>query len=186
MDVSPGINYCVMKQSQRVFFVLFSLLSFSATAQWAWTDEEGRTVFSDRAPAASVPDKRIFKRPALAKSLQNPEQTPNTVADTASIRAAGPAQAAASAPQVMGQDKELVERKKKMEQAQAEQRKLEVERVNKLKADNCERARQVQKTLESGVRISRTNAKGGREILDDADRAVEAKRIQSIIATECN
>lgn len=83
-------------------------------------------------------------------------------------------------------DKELAERKRKAEQAQTEQRKLEEERISKLKADNCERARLAQKTLDSGVRIARTNAKGEREIMDDAARAVEAKRIQTIIASDCN
>ena len=174
-----------MKQSQRLFLIIFSLLSFSATAQWAWTDEEGRTVFSDRAPATSVPDKRIFKRPGPAKLTGNQDVPANTGADVASAKTASPVQPVASNPQAAGLDKELAERKKKTEQTQAEQRKLEEERISKLKADNCERARQAQKTLESGVRLSRTNAMGEREILDDAARAAEAKRMQSIVATDC-
>ncbi|MDI1246960.1 MAG: DUF4124 domain-containing protein [Rhodoferax sp.] len=174
-----------MKQSPRVFLVIFSLLSSSAMAQWAWTDEDGRTVFSDRAPATSVPDKRIFKRPAPVKLTPNKDPGPNAGADAASAKTASSALPAASTPQATGLDKELAERKKKTEQAQAEQRKLEEERVNKIKADNCERARQAQKTLESGVRLSRTNAQGEQEVLDDAARAAEAKRIQSIVASDC-
>jgi hypothetical protein len=174
-----------MKQSQRLFLVVFSLLSCSAMAQWAWTDEQGRAIFSDRAPATSVPDKRIFKRPIPARLTPNPEPTPNTGADAASAKTASPTQPAASAVQTSGLDKELAERKKKAEQAQAEQRKFEEERVDKLKADNCERARQAQKTLESGVRLSRTNAQGEREILDDTARAAESKRLQAIMATDC-
>jgi hypothetical protein len=175
-----------MKHSKSLLLIIFSLLSFGATAQWAWTDEEGRTVFSDRAPAISVPDKRIFKRPGSAKLSPNQDAPANMGADAANAKMATPAQPAASAPQVTGQDKELAERKKKTEQAQVEQRKLEEERIRKAKADNCERARQAQKTLDSGVRLSRTNAKGEREILDDAARADEAKRIQSIVASDCN
>ena len=154
-------------------------------AQWAWTDEEGHVIFSDRAPSASVPDKRIFKRPNPVKLTPNQEPAPNTGADAANARPVSPAQPVASAPQATGLDKDLAERKKKSEQAQAEQRKFEEERIGKIKADNCERAKQGQKTLESGVRMSRTNAKGEREILDDADRAVEAKRLQGIVATDC-
>jgi len=175
-----------MKQSQRVFLVVFSLLFSSAMAQWAWTDEEGRAIFSDLPPSSSVPDKRIFKRPGPARLTPPQEQTPNTGADAASARTTSPAQAAASAPQSTGLEKELAERKKKTEQAQAEQRKLEENRISKLKADNCERARSAQKTLDSGVRIERTNAQGERERLDDAARADEAKRIQSIMASDCN
>lgn len=174
-----------MKQSHRVFLVIFSLLSGTAMAQWAWTDEEGRAVFSDRAPAASVPDKRIFKRPAPVKLTPNQEPAPNAGTDAASAKTASPALPAASTPQAAGLDKELAERKKKAEQAQAEQRKLEEERVNKLKADNCERARQAQKTLESGVRLSRINAQGEQEVLDDTARAAETKRLQAIVASDC-
>jgi hypothetical protein len=35
------------------------------------------------------------------------------------------------------------------------------------------------------LRISQTNAKGEREILDDAQRAAEVKRIEKIIASDC-
>lgn len=174
-----------MKQRLRLFCLILSLVSFGATAQWAWTDEQGRAIFSDRAPASNVPDKRIFKRPAPTKANLPQEAQPSAAAD-ATARATVAAQPAASAPQISGMDKELAERKRKAEQAQTEQRKLEEERISKLKADNCERARLAQKTLDSGVRIARTNAKGEREIMDDAARAVEAKRIQSIVASDCN
>ncbi|MEY4139929.1 MAG: hypothetical protein RLZZ371_2111 [Pseudomonadota bacterium] len=156
-------------------------------AQWAWTDEQGRPVFSDRAPGSTVPDKRIFKRPAPATKTNLTQDAPSSPAgDVSNAKAANTAQAAASSQQVAGTDKELAERKKKAEQAQTEQRKHEEERISKLKAENCERARLAQKTLDSGVRIARTNAKGEREIMDDADRAVEAKRLQSIMASDCN
>lgn len=155
-------------------------------AQWAWTDEEGKPIFSDRAPSSSVPEKRIFKRPGPARLNTTQETAPSEGVDAANARPTAPAQAAASASPATALDKALAERKKKAEQAQAEQRKLEEERISKIKADNCERARQAQKTLESGVRMSRTNAQGERVILDDADRAVEAKRLQGIVASDCN
>lgn len=175
-----------MKQSHQVFLVIFSLLSSNAMAQWAWTDEAGRTIYSDRAPATSVPEKRIFKRPGYARLIADKEQTSIAGPEAASAKTTSSAEPAASALQSAGLDKALAERKKKAEQAQTEQRKLEEERISKLKADNCERARQDRKMLESGVRMSRTNAQGEREILDDAARAVEAKRIQAIVTTDCN
>ena len=175
-----------MKHSQSLLLIIFSLLPFGATAQWAWTDEEGRTVSSDRAPAISVPDKRIFKRPGPAKLTGKQEVAENTGTELSTTKNATPAQPVASNPQAAGLDKDLAERKKKSEQAQVAQRKLEEERISKLKADNCERARQAQKTLDSGARLARTNAQGEQEILDDAARAAEAKRIQSIMASDCN
>ena len=120
-----------MKQSRLLYCLIFSLLSFSATAQWAWTDEQGRPIFSDRAPASNVPDKRIFKRPAPAtKPNLNQDAPSSTAGEPASAKAANTAQPAASTPQAAGIDKELAERKKKAEQAQTEQRKHEEERIS--------------------------------------------------------
>ena len=39
--------------------------------------------------------------------------------------------------------------------------------------------------LDSGMRMARTNDKGEREVLDDAQRADELKRVNAIIASEC-
>jgi hypothetical protein len=39
--------------------------------------------------------------------------------------------------------------------------------------------------MDSGVRVGRVNASGEREIMDDAARAVETKRIQGIMASDC-
>ena len=47
------------------------------------------------------------------------------------------------------------------------------------------RAKQAKASFDSGLRISRTNAAGEREFMDDAARASELKRIQGIIASDC-
>lgn len=40
-------------------------------------------------------------------------------------------------------------------------------------------------TLDSGMRMARLNDKGEREVLDDAQRAAELKRVNQIIAQDC-
>jgi hypothetical protein len=174
-----------MTQYLRLLCVLFSLLSFSATAQWAWVDKNGRKIFSDRAPPADVPEKSIFKQPGHAPVLVR--QTPLTdaaTADSAAPSASAP-QDKASVAKPSGIDPVLAERKKKEEQALEVKRKAEQERVTRAKADNCERAKLAKKGIESGVRLARTNAKGEREIMDDAARAAESQRIQSVIDADC-
>ena len=47
------------------------------------------------------------------------------------------------------------------------------------------RAKQAKATLDSGVRMGRVSPSGEREVLDDAARATEAKRIQGIMASDC-
>lgn len=146
---------------------------------------DGRKIFSDRAPPASVPDKSIFKRPGSGTRLTAQNPSPKNAAGEPETKTSEPSLPGASSPTSTGVDKDLAERKKKEEQAQAAQRKAEEDRINKAKADNCQRARQAQKGLDSGVRIGRINSQGEREIMDDVARAAESKRIQSIVDSDC-
>jgi hypothetical protein len=107
------------------------------------------------------------------------------VAGEPATKTSEPSQPAASSPKASGVDKDLAERKKKEEQTQAVLRKAEEDRVSKAKADNCQRAKLAQKGMDSGVRMSRINSQGEREIMDDAARAAESKRIQSIMDSDC-
>jgi hypothetical protein len=172
-----------MKQVLCLFLALGTYLPTIASAQWAWTDADGRKVFSDRAPPPNVPEKSVFKRPASATTLAKQATTANEQADTRAPATA--AQPGVSSPRASGVDKELAERKKKEEQTQAAQRKADEDRLSKAKADNCERAKRAKMGIDSGVRMGRLNAQGEREIMDDAARAAEAKRVQSLIESEC-
>ncbi len=182
--IGVGINSPAMKQTLPIliFIPVFFLLSFGANAQWAWVDKDGKKVFSDRAPSADVPDKNVFKRPSknatahIATASNEANDTGEKVAVTAKVAASKP---------VAGVDKELADRMKKAELEQAAKKKTEEERIGKIKAENCQRAKLAQKNLDSGVRLSRINAQGEREVMDDAARTVEAKRLQGIAESEC-
>jgi Domain of unknown function (DUF4124) len=175
---------------------LTCLIAVSASAQWQWLDKDGRKVYSDRAPPSDILEKNIQKRPA-GRAVPSPVIKPadggdgtNTDAAAAAAAAAGAAQAAQNAngnvPKLPGVDKELEQKKKQAADAEAAKRKGEEEKVTKAKIENCARAKQAKVTFDSGVRIGRTNEKGEREIIDDATRAAESKRVQEIINTSCN
>ena len=156
----------------------------AASAQWQWIDKDGRKVFSDRAPPVDVLDKNIVKRP----QSRGPSTPAAEAAATAGAEAAQ-ANPGAASPTVPtkggGVDKELEAKKKQATDAEIAKRKAEEERVTKAKIENCARAKQGKTAYDSGVRISRLNAAGEKEILDDAARAEELKRIQSVIAADC-
>lgn len=161
------------------------ICSLPAASQWAWVDQDGRPIFSDRPPPLSVPEKNILKRPKTTPS-------PADMAAKSSAEAEPPALSLPSPGTQLGRgsgttptDKELNERKLKSEQAQAAQRKAEEVRALQVKAENCERAKLAKRNLDSGVRLSRLNQAGEREIMDDAVRATETRRMEAIIATEC-
>ena len=154
------------------------MMAMAASAQWQWIDKDGRKVFSDRAPPAEVQEKNILKRPVARAAVAS------TAAAAADVSASVP-QPGASAPKLNGVDKDLQDKKKKAEEAELAKRKAEEEKVLKAKVENCARAKQAKASLDSGMRIARTNEKGEREVMDDDARASEMKRIQSVIEADC-
>lgn len=167
-----------MKNLARIAFVLACLVSTAVSAQWQWLGKDGRPVFSDRAPPADVPEKSIVQRPGKSAAL------PDAQAGAAEA-AASTVKAPASGPKPGGVDKALEEKKKKLEAAEAAKRKAEEDRIAAAKTDNCQRARSAKAGLDSGVRLARLNAKGEREVMDDAARLAESKRVQAIIDADC-
>ena len=168
-----------MKAARIALVALLCSAPLVAAAQWQWIDKNGRKVFSDQAPPPDVAPDKIVKRPGGPRGAVVPAAEP-----PATTTAAAPA-AAASLPKPTGQDKVLEEKKKQAEAAEAEKKKAEEAKVAAARADNCARARSSKATFDSGVRISRTNEKGEREILDDAQRAAEVKHLEAIIARDC-
>jgi hypothetical protein len=165
-----------MKTLKTIFAIgLLGICSFAA-AQWQWLDKDGRKVFSDRAPPPHVEEKSILKRPGGLRVRSQPAD-----AEGGAAVAATPA----SGPKLTPADKELANKKKIAEDVEKASRKAEEEKIAKAKVENCARAKQAKANMDSGVRIGQINVAGEREVMDDAARAVESKRIQAIMATDC-
>jgi Domain of unknown function (DUF4124) len=159
---------------QAVVVVGFTLLlaALPATAQWKWKDARGQVVISDVPPPREIPDRDV---------LQKPEVVTRRAAQAAPT-ASAPAPESVAKAKV---DPELEARKKKSEQDQTDKLKAEEDKVAAQRAENCRRARTHMATLDSGTRLSRTNEKGEREILDDKQRADEINRTRQIISSDC-
>ena len=89
------------------------------------------------------------------------------------------------APKLSTVDKDLADKKKLADAAAAAKARAEEERVAKAKIEDCNRARSNKALMESGVRVSQTNAQGERVILDDAARLAEIKRTQIVMDANC-
>jgi hypothetical protein len=173
-----------MKLAHALVLGFACALPLAASAQWQWVDSAGKTVFSDQPPSLDVPEKNILRRPANARSA--PRVNPDAAsAPGADATAAAPQPAAAGGPKPSGVDKELEEKARKAADAEKAKKAAEEAKVAKAKADNCAQARQSKATFDSGIRVARVNASGEREIMDDAQRAAEAKRAQSAIDQNC-
>lgn len=156
------------------------LIGATAQAQWQWLDKSGRKVYSDQPPPSDIPAKNILRQPG--NKLSAPAAAVQAQSATTSTPTAAPGPAS---PQLGEEDKDLLARKKKAEAEADAKVKAEADRLAKVKATNCEKARANQALMDSGVRVSITNAKGEREILDDAARAAEQKKLRTVIAANC-
>ncbi|MEX8492607.1 DUF4124 domain-containing protein [Sphaerotilus sp.] len=163
------------RQLRGVLLALTVLaLALPCAAQWKWRDAQGRVQYSDRPPPNDVRDRDILARPAAGSAAQRP-------ASPASASTGAPP-GAASAPT---SDPALEARKRQAEATQDQGKRDEEARAARQKVENCARAKEYARTVESGQRISRTNDKGEREFLDDAQRTRESIRAREIIASDC-
>ncbi len=159
--------------------ILICLLP-AAHAQWSWKDKDGRRVFSDQPPPASVAEKDIMKRPAGARApvaqTTTSEATASTPATTTTT---------VTTPKISGKDTELEKKKKEAQDKEAAVKKAEADKNVVAKKDNCERAKRAKANFDSGQRISVANAQGEREIISDGARAAETRRLQEILNSDC-
>jgi len=162
-------------------------LPLSASAQWQWIDKNGKKVFSDQAPPPDVPEKNILRRSGSPppRTATGVVPSPETPAPEGTEAAAAPKTREGAGTPKPGVDKELEEKTKKAEAEEKAKRAAEEAKVAKAKADNCALARQGKATVDSGIRIAKVNAQGEREFMDDAARAAEQKRLQSVINSDC-
>lgn len=168
-----------MKMHKLVLLAVACCWALGASAQWQWVDKDGRKVFSDRPPPEDVPQKSILKQPSVASRAST------TVAPAAAPAAAAAPAPAFPVPRPSGKDSEL-EAKKAASDAELEAKKrMEADRIAKLRAENCSRAQQSKATLNSGQLLARTNAQGERVFMDDAARAAEIRRADAVIASDC-
>jgi type IV secretory pathway VirB10-like protein len=149
------------------------LTALPAQAQWKWRDASGQITASDLPPPRSVPDKDVLQRP-------DPNARRAPAVPTAA--ASAPAVAAPGKPPV---DKDLEARRRAGDAEAQSKAKADEEKLAQQRAENCRRAKGHLAALDSGQRMSRTNDKGEREILDDKGRAEERRRASEVVASDC-
>lgn len=157
--------------------LLFALACGNALgAQWKWRDANGRVTVSDLPPPATVREQDIIAQPANARR-------PATAASQGGAASAPVGSTAPSAK--AGVDPELEARRKRAaDELVAQQRALE-ERNGVARTENCSRTKAYLAALSDGKRVSRTNAQGENEPLDDKGRAEEVQRARESIASNC-
>jgi hypothetical protein len=169
-----------------VALVLALACATPAAAQWAWRDATGKMVFSDQPPPKSIPAKDILRQPATPAGPRYDAAAAAPSDSAADGKAAAePARPAAKPASPTLADREIESRRRQQQLAEAQKKAAEEEARKAQQAENCERLRNYQRALDEGMRMSRINSAGEREILDDEARAAESARTRSQIEQHC-
>lgn len=130
--------------------------------QYKWVDQDGKVRYGD-VPPPGVKAQRM-KPPASGASP-------------------APSSAAKSGEKALSPEAAF---RKRQEDAQKEREKeTQSEQQAAARRENCERAQEQLRQIESGQRIARTDSKGERYFLDDAQAAQEATRARQIAQQSC-
>jgi hypothetical protein len=177
---------CSFAPSLRSFLTAVCLYAVvtMAQAQWGWKGADGRMVFSDQPPPQGIAEKDITRRPGGGRTAVSAGAAATNPAATLTSNSG--TNTTATAPKLSSKDPELEKRKKEAQAKEAATQKAEEEKVTSAKRDNCERAKRAKASFDSGSRLSTVNAKGERDIMGDAQRAEETKRLQDIISSDCS
>lgn len=197
LDTPPGAR------AARALLLAAACAAVPAAAQeiYRWRDANGRMHYSDRAPAAGAEVHRL--QPLPAPVAAPPEARTHGEADAAdSSEGAGasgavdadaggaadaPPPAAAAAPSTA---EALRQRARALDERQAQRRRDEAE-ARAAAARRAERQRLCGRlenrlaALESGQRAARLRADGGRDFIDDVERAAESARLRERLALDC-
>ncbi|MEO6354052.1 MAG: DUF4124 domain-containing protein [Burkholderiaceae bacterium] len=160
-------------------FVISSLLiglSSHAGAQYVWLNDKGVKQYSDMPPPITVPNQRILKSPGPVTRAHTPASVSAGSGNTAAVEKA-------KLPMTTA-EKNADFQKRRMEQAEKDQKAADEARIANDKSKNCERASAYQKALDSGQRISRQEKDGQRAYLSDAQRTQESRDTKRILS-EC-
>jgi hypothetical protein len=144
--------------------LLIVTLVFAAAAsaqQYKWVDKDGKVRYGDVPPPG-----------ANATRLKPPP--PGAPAPQAAQKDGGKP----LSPDAAFRKRQEESQKASEKQAQADQEKA-------LNQENCSRAREALAALESGQRISRTDAKGERYYLEDAQIAQETAKARESVRQYC-
>ena len=154
----------------KILVILIGLaLAGAAQAQIkCWTGADGKRACGDTPPpGAKVSTVKVPSSPG---------------GDAPPSAAAKDAKKGPLTPAEREQDYRKRQAESKKAAAKADQERQDTE----AKRDNCDRSREMLRSLESGQRIVRTDAKGERYYLDDAQRDQEAGKARQLVQQNCN
>jgi len=159
-----------MKISASIIAITLAAAMAAASAQnYKWIDKDGKVRYGDTPPPG-------------VKSTQL-KAPPGPAASPAAAGAAA-AKDAKKGP-LTPVEQEQAFRKRQLEAKAAEEKAQKGQAASAEKSQNCASARESLRALESGQRIARTDDKGERYFIDDAQREKDIARGREMVKQAC-
>jgi hypothetical protein len=158
-----------------LLIALFLAAAGASAQQYKWVDRNGRVQYGDVPPAG------VNAVPLSGPSARARPAAP--VEEKAQGKAEGDGQAKKGPLTAAEQEAEFRKRREEAEKARLKQ--AEAAEQMAAKKENCTLAQNQLRTMESGQRISRTDASGERYFLDDAQIAQEAAKARQAVQQWC-
>lgn len=166
--------------------VLIVLSSIAQAQIYEWRDAQGRLNYSDHPPQGV--NARLVKggtpAPRVTSSEPSSGSSP-TESDSPDSASTIPAPPAPDAPKSLA-EQELEFRQRRAAEAEAKAKEEHARQQAAERERMCVDQGYQLTALQSGQRVSRFNARGEREYLDDTARAREIERIQKFLKSSCN
>jgi hypothetical protein len=163
-----------MKIQLPIVALALSLAMTGASAQsYKWVDKDGKVGYGDTPP--------------LGAKVTTLKQAPASGTPAAPPAAAGKdaAKDAKKGP-LTPTEQEQSFRKRKLEEEEARKKQEDALAAEQGRKQNCDRAQENVRQIESGQRIARTDAKGERYYVDDDQRAKELAAARKSAADWCS
>ena len=166
------------RYSQLPWLLLVLLLALPIVANaeiYKWKDKNGATRYSDTPPPSNIKQEAIGSK----KALKSPTVAP--AVPVAAQKAPAGSDAAKDSPPVPGSADEEAALKRQSNAEAEKSNKLEKEKQDLAKAENCKAAKSNLASYEQGGRVYKMNEKGERIYLDEnAFKAGREKATQEI------
>jgi hypothetical protein len=159
---------------KTLLFLVFAVAAGSAQAQIKCWNENGKRVCGDAPPAG-----------AKVTTLRAPSAGQAEPAPAAAEGAKGAASKDAKKGPLTPAEQEADYKKRQADSQKAAEKAAAEKKSQEAKLENCERAKAALRQFESGQRISRTNDKGERYFLEDAQLAQETAKARQTAQEAC-
>ena len=164
---------------RRTVIAIALFAALPALAQiYSWKDKDGKVHYGDTPPPTGEVN-QIRGAPAAKPAPAPAPESTGAPGATDTPTAQEP-----SRPPTLA-EREQAFRERRAAEAEARAKAAEEATRDAERERFCEQARNQLGALESGQRVSRFNAAGQREFLDDAARSAEVARLQQQVAEHC-